>query len=66
MILFILNKLIKNKKNMKEFSFYTKGDKKKEKISTIKSPSRLSAAKYFAKLKNLNLKEFLSIWKITR
>ena len=51
---------------MKKFSFYNKGDKKKEKISTIESPSRLSAARYFAKLKNLNLKEFLSIWKITR
>ena len=51
---------------MKKFSFYFKDDNKKEKISTIESPSRLSAARYFAKLKNLNLKEFLSIWKITR
>ena len=51
---------------MKKFSFYFKEDNKKERISTVESSTRLTAAKYFAKIKRMKLKQFLSIWKITR
>jgi len=51
---------------MEKFSFYFKDDNKKERISTVKSSTRLTAAKYFAKMKRMELKTFLSIFKVSR
>ena len=50
-----------------KFSFYNKFDEKKESISVIDGlTSRLQAAKYFAKLKALSLKDFLRIFGIKK
>jgi|TARA_R110000772_G_scaffold205705_2_gene316319 hypothetical protein len=49
-----------------KYNFYLKKDPKKEAISTVDASSRLKAAKYFSYVKNLDLKSFLSIFKISR
>ena len=46
--------------------FYSKKDPKREAISSTVSDSRLSAATHFSKLKRLSLKQFLSIFTISR
>ena len=47
--------------------YYNKKDVTKEPVSkTNKFSSRLEAAKYFAKLKNLNLKQFLRLFTVER
>lgn len=51
---------------MPKYYFYYKGDLKQEPIDKIKSNSRLKAAKYFAKVKNLKLKEFLEIFGVNK
>jgi hypothetical protein len=49
------------------YYFYFKNDVKKEKInSTHDFSSRLGAAKYFAAVKNMKLKEFLSIFSVSK
>ena len=44
------------------FGFYNKSDKNQEVINRTFSISRLQAARYFAELKQLPLKEFLKIF----
>jgi len=51
---------------MKRFSFYSRVDKDQEAISTIIAGSRLSAAKKFAHIKQLPLKDFLRIFGISK
>lgn len=51
---------------MKKYFFYSKADPKHEAIASTSSDSRLSAAKFFSKLKRLPLKNFLSIFTINR
>jgi hypothetical protein len=47
------------------YFFYYKNDKSKESIkSTDKINSRLGAAEYFATLKNMSLKTFLSLFSV--
>jgi len=49
------------------YYFYSKNDKSKERIkSTSKINSRLEAAKYFAALKNMSLKTFLSVFSVAK
>lgn len=51
---------------MKRFSFYSRKDSSQEAISTTLAVSRLSAAKFFAKTKQLPLKSFLELFAVTR
>jgi hypothetical protein len=46
------------------FGFYNKRDKNQEIIGRKMSFSRLEAAKHFAELKHLPLKEFLKIFSV--
>lgn len=49
------------------YYFYSKNDKSKEPIkSTSKINSRLEAARYFAELKNMPLRTFLSVFSVSR
>ena len=45
-----------------KYGFYFKNSKNQEIIGKTADLSRLSAAKHFAKMKNLPLKEFLKIF----
>lgn len=51
---------------MKKYFFYSKTDPKREAIAATVSDSRLSAARFFSRLKRLPLKNFLSIFTINR
>ena len=51
---------------MKKYNFYSKTDPKHEVISSTVSDSRLLAATYFSKLKRLSLKQFLSIFTLSK
>jgi hypothetical protein len=47
--------------------YYRKTDSKREPVSkTTKHNNRLDAAKYFAQLKNLSLKDFLRLFTVER
>jgi len=46
--------------------FYSKFDSNNEPISKTNFGSRLLAAKFFAKMKNLTLKSFLSIYRVKK
>ena len=46
--------------------FYSRLDKNKQSIAKIGAPSRYQAALFFAKLKQLPLKEFLKIYAVSR
>ena len=49
------------------YYFYSKNDKNKEPIKGVdKINSRLEAAKYFANLKKMPLKTFLSIFSVVK
>jgi hypothetical protein len=49
------------------YYFYCKNDKDKEPIkSSNKIVSRLEAAKYFAEIKKMSLKTFLSLFSVTK
>ncbi len=50
------------------YFFYSKNDKEKEPIGKIGDDigTRLSAAKYFAMLKNMTLKRFLSVFSVNK
>ncbi len=50
---------------MKEYSFYAKNDYKQEKLGITLCKHRLQAAEYFGR-KQLTLKNFLTIYKVTR
>ena len=49
---------------MKKYSFYRRTDSTKEVIGTTFALGRLSAAKYFAKVKQLPLKAFLQLFTV--
>ena len=49
---------------MKRFSFYSRVDSNQEAIGTTLANNRLSAAKKFAQIKQLPLKDFLRIFGI--
>lgn len=51
---------------MKQYYFYSKNDSTQEAISKTRSWSRLSAAKFFAESKQLPLKVFLSLFKVSK
>ena len=51
---------------MKKYNYFSKTDSKKEPIFSGDFITRKKAAEWFAKLKNLNLKQFLSIFSISR
>jgi hypothetical protein len=51
---------------MKKYFFFVRKDKSQERISSTSAMSRLSAAKYFAKIKNLKLKDFLNVFEVSR
>jgi len=51
---------------MAKYFFYVKNDQKQEPISIIYSSSRLKASKLFAKRKKMKLKQFLSIFSISK
>jgi hypothetical protein len=53
-------------KEMKKYYFYSKTDKTSEPIAYTKAWGRLGAAKYFAQVKQMSLKSFLSVFKISR
>lgn len=46
--------------------FHSKTDPKAEPIAKTNFGSRLEAAKFFAKIKNLSLKTFLRIYKVVK
>jgi len=48
------------------FNFYFKKDKNQEPISYVNADNRLKAAKYFAAIKKLDLKTFLSMFSINK
>ena len=50
----------------KVYYFYNKGNKNQEAIGKIIATNRLSAAKYFAAVKRMDLKSFLSLFSISR
>jgi hypothetical protein len=50
----------------KIYYFYHKNDTDKESIGKIVATNRLSAAKYFAAIKRMSLKQFLSLFSISR
>jgi hypothetical protein len=51
---------------MKKYEFYSRRDSQNEAYGSARSFSRLSAARVFADKKNLSLKEFLSIYKVSK
>jgi hypothetical protein len=51
---------------MKKYFFYYKNDSNKEPVHSVDSESRLDAAKLFAKIKNLSLKSFLSLFNVSK
>lgn len=51
---------------LKRYYSSLKGDNSNERIDSIISPSRLMAARYFSKRKNLPLKSYLKIFKISK
>ena len=50
----------------KKYSFYSRNDQSQEPISKTLALGRLAAAKYFAARKHLSLKQFLSIYAISK
>ena len=49
------------------YYFYSRNDKNREPIMrSTKITSRLDAAKYFAQLKNMSLKAFLSVFSVSK
>lgn len=51
---------------MRTFKFSNRNDVHNEPIDVVQSDSRLVAAKYFARKKNLSLKDFLKIFKVNK
>lgn len=50
----------------KIYHFYNKSDNSQEAIGKIIATNRLSAAKYFAAIKRMELKQFLSLFSISK
>ena len=51
---------------MKKVTYFIKRDKTQESLGSVRTSSRLEAAKYFAKQKKLALKQFLRIFSISK
>lgn len=51
---------------LRKYSFSNRTDNNSESIDTVNAPSRLTAAKHFASRKNLPLKSFLKIFKVSK
>ena len=51
---------------MAKYYFYSRNDLDKEPVSWIDVPNRLKAAKLFAKRKQMSLKQFLSIFTVSK
>jgi hypothetical protein len=51
---------------MKVYTYYSRRDKSKEMLDKVVDVSRLNAAKYFAKRKALELKDFLTIYDVAK
>ena len=51
---------------MKRYYFYINTDKNKEPIMSYTAFSRLKAANYFAAIKQMDLKTFLTLFSISR
>ena len=51
---------------MRKYTYYYRTDKNKEAISVIVAASRLGAAKWFAAIKRLPLKEFLKLYSVSK
>lgn len=51
---------------MKRYYFFSKQDVNRELIGCVDTSSRIKAAKRFASTKQLTLKQFLSIYSVTR
>jgi len=51
---------------MKKYFFYHRNDSTQEPVHSIESDSRLEAAKTFSKVKQLSLKSFLSLFKVSK
>ena len=51
---------------MKTYKYYRRSDTNKESVSVTLAASRLGAARWFAAVKRLPLKEFLKIYSVTR
>lgn len=51
---------------MKKYNFYSRVDKSKEPIGSTTALSRLKAARYFAALKQLPLKSFLTLFAVSK
>lgn len=47
---------------MKKFSFFVRRDAEQEAISSVSASTRLEAAKHFAQVKRLSLKNFLALF----
>lgn len=50
----------------KKYSYHSRFISTQESMFTTWATSRLNAAKYFAKLKQLPLKEFLKLYKVSK
>ena len=61
-----MNQMKNLNQTQKKYSFYSIFDKTKEIINTTTSISRLEAARYFASMKQLSLKQFLNLFKVTK
>ncbi len=48
------------------YYFYSRADPKQEPVSKIVAISRMSAAKYFASRKRLSLRQFLTIYGVSK
>lgn len=51
---------------MKKYYFYSKNDPKQEPILTSQSNSRLEAARNFADRKDFTLKQFLTLYSVSK
>ena len=59
--------LLISKKDYHMYYFYFKNDLKREKIGkTSEFSTRLDAAKYFATIKKMKLKDFLSVFAVSK
>jgi len=51
---------------MAKYYFYSRNDSDKEPVNWVNVSNRLKAAKLFARMKQMKLKQFLSIFSISR
>lgn len=51
---------------MVKYYFYARNDQSQEAIDSVRAFSRIQAAKYFAKRKQMNLKQFLLLFGVSK